>query len=69
MNSVVNYKPEDFKYLQKYFSIDFLERVSISDLLDVMNEKIMLVGFDEKWFYNAEGHKLQEIYDNICDMN
>ncbi len=70
MKSVLRYKSVDFQYLLKYYSEEFLIHVSKSDLLDAMSEKIMEVGFDDRLeFYNAEGHKLQEIYDNIYDMN
>lgn len=70
MKSVLRYKSEDFQYLLKYYSEEFKKNVSKSDLLDAMNEKIMEVGFDDKMeFYNEEGHKLQEIYDNIYLMN
>ena len=67
MKSVWKYRPEDYEYLKKYFDEDFLN--SDANILDAIDDKILEVGFDEKWFYNAEGHKLQEIYDNIYDMN
>ena len=68
MESVWKYKAEDFKYLQKYFDVDFLN--SNANILDALNEKIIEVGFDDKLeFYNEEGKKLQEIYDNIYYMN
>lgn len=70
MKSVLRYKSEDFQYLLKYYSEEFLKNVSKSELLDAMNEKIMEVGFDDRLeYYNEEGHKLQKIYDNIYDMN
>lgn len=70
MKSVLRYKSEDFQYLLKYYSEEFLKNVSKSDLLDAMNEKIMEVGFDDRLeYYNEEGHKLQKIYDNIYIMN
>ena len=62
MESILIYKPDDFRYLNKYYSEEYLKNASISDLLDAMNEKIMEVGFDE-------GKMLQEIYDNIYYMN
>ena len=68
MESVWKYKAEDFKYLQKYFDVDFLN--SDANILDALYEKIIEVGFDDKLeFYNDEGKKLQEIYDNIYYMN
>ena len=70
MKSVLRYKSEDFQYLLKYYSEEFLKNVSKSDLLDAMNEKIMEVGFDDRLeYYNEEGHKLQKMYDNIYIMN
>nr|DAN93844.1 MAG TPA: hypothetical protein [Caudoviricetes sp.] len=70
MESVLIYKPDDFRYLKKYYSEEYLKNASKSDFLDAMNEKIMEVGFDDKLeFYNDEGKKLQEIYDNIYYMN
>ena len=70
MESILIYKPDDFRYLNKYYSEEYLKNASISDLLDAMNEKIMEVGFDDKLeFYNDEDKKLQEIYDNIYYMN
>lgn len=64
----MKYLKEDYEYLKKYFDEDFLN--SDANILDALYDTIMEVGFDDKMeFYNAEGHKLQEIYDNICDMN
>lgn len=67
----MKYLKEDYEYLKKYFSADFLDNVkSRKELLIELDDKIVEVGFDDKMeFYNAEGHKLQEIYDNIYDMN
>lgn len=68
MKSIWKYKPEDFEYLKKYFDEDFLN--SEANILDALDDKIIEVGFDDKMeFYNEEGLKLQEIYDNIYDMN
>ena len=70
MESILIYKPDDFRYLKKYYSEEYLKNASKSDFLDAMNEKIMEVGFDDKLeFYNDEGKKLQEIYVNIYYMN
>lgn len=67
----MKYLKEDYEYLKKYFDADFLNSVkSRKELLLELDDKILEVGFDDKMeFYNEEGHKLQEIYDNIYDMN
>lgn len=54
--------------IYKIFDVDFLN--SDANILDALYEKIIEVGFDDKLeFYNDEGKKLQEIYDNIYYMN
>lgn len=70
MKSIWKYKPEDFEYLKKYMDEEFLKSKPIREILLELNYVIIEVGFDDKMeFYNEEGLKLQEIYDNIYDMN
>nr|DAV26368.1 MAG TPA: hypothetical protein [Caudoviricetes sp.] len=48
----------------------FLKTKPIREILLELNYVIIEHGFDDKMeFYNDEGKKLQEIYDNIYYMN
>lgn len=70
MDSQVKYIQSDYDYLLKYMDEEFLKSNSIREILLELNYVIIEHGFDDNMeFYNDEGKKLQEIYDNIYDMN
>lgn len=70
MDSQIKYLQSDYEYLLKYMDETFLKTKPIREILLELNYVIIEHGFDDKMeFYNDEGKKLQEIYDNIYYMN
>lgn len=70
VDNQIKYLQSDYEYLLKYMDEEFLKSKPIREILLELNYVIIEFGFDDKMeYYNEEGHKLQEIYDNIYDMN
>ena len=70
VDSQIKYLQSDYEYFLKYMDESFLKTKPIREILLELNYVIIEHGFDDKMeFYNDEGKKLQEIYDNIYYMN
>jgi len=63
----MNLSDEQIKILNKY-NIDYKKCEDISDLLDILNDKMILY-VDDKDEPTEEFLKLQKVYDSIYETN
>lgn len=63
------YKDDDFKFMKNYIDENTLLNHDIDEIDLIINDAIIQYGFDEEYFYNEIGKRLQIAYDNFIDMN